>query len=508
MNGILSGGLNKLFASGAVGALGAGLLSGRTMGQGLGLGFQGANAALQGFQQQQQAKAQYQGLLSGATGLTPQQRAVLGAMDPAQGIGILSGQAFPKFNKDQALLKALNNPDTPLGRAAWVEFGLEADADTRVTQGGLNARHRTASASALLGSQDKAKDRAQKGEQFTIKQAQEMREFSATHGLDLRKLALRAQEVGHSQAMDEARFGLDEKKFDRGVVEFNADHRLNRDKFDRGIVENDRDFTQGVTEFNNPQAPSLIRELQAAGIDPASPEGRKRILEGTSKGTTINVGAPSLNVAPGAFDPSASRDAEKLGETLSKVDANFMNGLREQASSAGDLESYATQLEALAPDLGYTGPGGGFYGAVDDAIGILPGDKGTRGAFRSLSMDARLTFTEKTKGAITDREMADFARAVPSLNQTRDGNMMIAQVLRAGAKRKQMQAAFFDEYLASNGGLTGAQMAWGQYMREHPLIKRGKDGEISLGAEGDLTRYLSPKSVSEPIDYTSKYGLE
>src|SRR6056297_1191515 len=35
--------------------------------------------------------------------------------------------------------------------------------------------------------------------------------------------------------------------------------------------------------------PSIIREMQAAGIDPRSDEGRRRILEGTSQGPTVNV---------------------------------------------------------------------------------------------------------------------------------------------------------------------------------------------------------------------------
>jgi len=35
--------------------------------------------------------------------------------------------------------------------------------------------------------------------------------------------------------------------------------------------------------------PSIIREMQAAGIDPRSDEGRRRILEGTNQGPTVNV---------------------------------------------------------------------------------------------------------------------------------------------------------------------------------------------------------------------------
>ena len=358
----------NLFASGAVGALGAGLLSGRTMGQGLGMGFQGAQAALQGYHQQQQQQTALRGLLGGS-GLSPQQQAVLSAMPAPQALGILSGQAFPKFNKDQALMEALNNPDTPLGRAARVEFGLEADADTRVTQGGLNARHNTASASALLGSQDKAKDRDLKRVQFTQEQANEMRRFSATHGLDLRKLAMRAQEVGHSQAMDEARFGLDEKKFglderkvdigvdqfgqtfDRGVIEFNAGHRLKRDEFDYGkeVDTLARDFAERgfsadeayraatlevqrknaeTADFRarNPTPTTAVRNAQAIGLEPGTAEFDEFIKSAGKSSTNVTVNGEKPFTEAQARLSLFSTMMDSVSPVIDRLESGFTRG--------------------------------------------------------------------------------------------------------------------------------------------------------------------------------------
>lgn len=42
-------------------------------------------------------------------------------------------------------------------------------------------------------------------------------------------------------------------------------------------------------ESQNQPDPSVIREMQAAGIDPRSPEGQRRILQGTGPGTSVNV---------------------------------------------------------------------------------------------------------------------------------------------------------------------------------------------------------------------------
>lgn len=184
------------------------------------------------------------------------------------------------------------------------------------------------------------------------------------------------------------------------------------------------------------------------------------------------------------------RDPAQMSKKLADSDVAEITRQREIASAAGDLESIAGQMEVLAPEIGYTGFGGEVYGKVDDLFGVLPGDSGARGAFRSLSTDAQLTFTAKTKGAITEREMALFASAVPSLGQTKEGNAAISQVLRAGAKRTQDKLAFLEEYAARYGSLQGSQAAWQRFMNDNPIIVRGQSGGVVVRPDGDWRSYL------------------
>jgi len=211
----------------------------------------------------------------------------------------------------------------------------------------------------------------------------------------------------------------------------------------------------------------------------------------TPDGTTVQHGWQGST--PPGQNPDATgtpRNPTQLGKELSKKDAAALEEINTAGRTATDIESLATQLETVAPQVGYTGPGGETYGFVDDIVGFLPGDSGARGAFKSLAMEAQLTFTEKTKGAITDREMGMFRAAVPNLGQTQEGNAAIAQVMKAGAARTQSRAAFFENWARKHGSLEGAQEVWSEYMRDNPLIAE-EGGSIKANPEGDWQSYLS-----------------
>lgn len=225
----------------------------------------------------------------------------------------------------------------------------------------------------------------------------------------------------------------------------------------------------------------------------------------TSDGTTVTHGWQG-NTPPGQ-NPSTtgtSRDPGKLSSELSKKDAAALEEINTAGRTATDIESLATQLETVAPQVGYTGPGGQAYGFIDDVVGVLPGDSGARGAFKSLAMEAQLTFTEKTKGAITDREMGMFKAAVPNLGQTQEGNAAIAQVMKAGAARTQTRAAFFQNWARKHGSLEGAQEVWSEYMRDNPLITQTENG-IAANPEGNWQSYLNRQPA---MSYTPESILQ
>lgn len=216
-------------------------------------------------------------------------------------------------------------------------------------------------------------------------------------------------------------------------------------------------------------------------------------------GVGMQAGVPSGQNPAGTATP---RQGATLSKELSKDDADFISSMRNAANAATDLKSLATQMLTVQPDVGYTGPGGELVGRLDDlatAVGapdlVSEGNAGARGAFTSMSMEARLSFTEKTKGAITDREMADFKAAAPGMLQTQEGNQMIAEVMRAGAARVQTRAAFYENWARKHGSLEGAQEVWNEYMDDNPIISRGNDGGLMVNEEGEWIGYLNRQPV-------------
>lgn len=206
---------------------------------------------------------------------------------------------------------------------------------------------------------------------------------------------------------------------------------------------------------------------------------------------TFNQGGPAQPGMP--VDPT--RNPGQLTKKLSDADAKLIEGYREAAVAADDLGATIDGLEMTIGNVGYTGPGGELYGKVDDLVGVLPGDSGSRGAVRSQSMEAQLSMTAKTKGAITDREMGMFKAAVPSLEQTAEGNQQIIAAMRAATNRVKTRAYFMEEYATANGSLNGAQQAWDQYMNDNPILGQNDDGSLVVFEEADWTPYLTGEPV-------------
>jgi hypothetical protein len=217
-----------------------------------------------------------------------------------------------------------------------------------------------------------------------------------------------------------------------------------------------------------------------------SPSGGTNLtVDPTTGAITFSQGGTGQ---PGAaYDPT--RDPGQLAKKLSEADVKAIEGYREAAVVADDLGATIDGLEMTIGNVGYTGPGGELYGTLDDVVGVLPGDSGSRGAAKSLAMEAQLAMTAKTKGAITDREMGMFRQAVPGLGQTKDGNTQIIAAMRAMTNRVKTRASFMEEYASANGSLNGAQDAWRRYIEENPVLTSDADGLV-VNEEADFAPYL------------------
>lgn len=245
-------------------------------------------------------------------------------------------------------------------------------------------------------------------------------------------------------------------------------------------------------ETGQPQKGYMVgTEFVPLGGTKAQSAGTSLTVDPETGAVTFNQGGPARSGMP--VDPT--RNPSQLTKKLSDADAKLIEGYREAAVAADDLGATIDGLEMTIGNVGYTGPGGELYGKVDDLVGVLPGDSGSRGAVRSQSMEAQLSMTAKTKGAITDREMGMFKAAVPSLEQTAEGNQQIIAAMRAATNRVKTRAYFMEEYATANGSLNGAQQAWDQYMNDNPILGQNDDGSLVVFEEADWTPYLTGEPV-------------
>lgn len=204
----------------------------------------------------------------------------------------------------------------------------------------------------------------------------------------------------------------------------------------------------------------------------------------TADGTVVQMGGPNS-----ATDTAFSKQE-------GKNEANLIKEAQDSAKAAQELKSTVAQMREVAPNVGYTGPGGELYGGIDDVIGVLPGDRGSRGAFRNLSMDAQLAMTERTKGAITDREMGMFKAAVPGLIQTPDGNSMIMDVMDAAANRAIQRVSALEAWRTEHGTTKGFVEYWSKYLEDNPLIVKTEDGISLAGTQSGFEQ----KSIKDMTD--------
>jgi len=171
---------------------------------------------------------------------------------------------------------------------------------------------------------------------------------------------------------------------------------------------------------------SLQQNLQAAGLKPGDPRYQETILASLNKpGVSVNLGGDEKT-----SKQVLARYEDAYSRSVSRQDR--LRGLESMASLAGNVQSgfgADTKLEATKAlsALGFD----------VDMSKVASAEQ-----FRTLAMDRVMEHIAKSKGAISEKEMAAFERASPSLANTPEGNRLILKAAIAAERR----AAMIDEF--------------------------------------------------------------
>lgn len=178
---------------------------------------------------------------------------------------------------------------------------------------------------------------------------------------------------------------------------------------------------------------------------------------------------------PGAFvDQRAVRSPDVMKGFATKrqeKDIARVDKLRDEADTAEATSGDINFMRAILSQTDYTGFGGE---QVKDAKVFFGGGEAEQ-TVSSKATELQLSFTEKTKGAISDKEMALFAIATPGLKNRPGANKMILDGMELGAQRAIQKSLFNERWLNSYGNLTGAAQAWKNFTDNNPVI----DGDAS-----------------------------
>lgn len=164
--------------------------------------------------------------------------------------------------------------------------------------------------------------------------------------------------------------------------------------------------------------------------------------------------------------PAAGRGgAAQPGGRLSPQDNAFLNKLRTDATAAMGVANLYAQMEPLARRVDTGGmmsmPGAGsVVGAVNPEVR----------RFMQLTDQMTPGMRQGLPGAASDRDVAMFRSATPSIDKPREANLAAIAAGRAWGQRQGDYVAFIEQWARDNGSLLGASEEWNRYTTANPLF--------------------------------------
>ena len=215
------------------------------------------------------------------------------------------------------------------------------------------------------------------------------------------------------------------------------------------------------------------RIASVAPLPPGAGAGRWRAAspqELQSYGMTPDSGG-QINDLTGEF--RLVGDSRKMGTVPASVQAQdnkFLTELDQEAANARALSASMSNWNTQAQD--YNAQGEGIF---NDMAQMFSWDTSK---LKSATDEMTPKMREPGSGTMSDADIVMYKNSVPNINNTKEGNILIAQRQAAGAKRIDDHALFMRQFLAEYPGkMNDAKLMWNQYSRAFPVYK--PDGSVN-----------------------------
>lgn len=175
----------------------------------------------------------------------------------------------------------------------------------------------------------------------------------------------------------------------------------------------------------------------------------------------------------------ARRAQDSMTGDLGGIQSRAYGKMGEEATASMGMERDLRQYQRLLtdnPDF-RTGAGAGLMQTARKwmmAVGIADEDtiaNATTGdQLNNLTMNFVMERIKGTKGSISEKEMEAFAKSVPNLGNTTEGNQELLKMLITIEARKQEMFEYISERVNDGGSLYDAKKDWKEYAKEHDAL--------------------------------------
>jgi hypothetical protein len=221
-----------------------------------------------------------------------------------------------------------------------------------------------------------------------------------------------------------------------------ATAQAQKDKFEyqkeQDLIKNQLELQKLIADANSPT--DLMQNLMSMGIDPKSAEGQKIMIDYLTKsGLTVNTG--NTDEANKGFFKTKGVD---FGKSVNQIETT--------AVSADEDNQLLNRFEQLAQNVetGALAPFKQSLQGFAQALGISD-DLTNLGALEALnSVSGRFVMqqVQKTKGAVSDKEMAYFFKISANIGNSGLGNQLIINMARSINDRAIAENNLLQNFLA------------------------------------------------------------
>lgn len=187
----------------------------------------------------------------------------------------------------------------------------------------------------------------------------------------------------------------------------------------------------------NPTA--LMQNLEAAGLQPGTPEYREAVMNGTKRGLTINTG----------------ENRPKFIEESDKAAAGRFNDILEGGNAAPQMMEDLQTLASLGQQIGTgkTAQVMNMIGPYAEALGVDIAGLGEMQAYQAVVNRIAPQMRPAGSGATSDFDAKQFLTSLPKLANTPEGNALISSTFRKVQENKLAAAEIASKaYLSKEEG--------------------------------------------------------